>query len=207
MLRIFQRDAGFFDLFDEMGKHVVSSARHLHKLASGFPESRSEAGRLHEEEHEADQVTHLILDRLGHAFIPPIDGDDVHALANGLDDIIDLTDEVAKRIDLYAVDSIEPGFVDQTEVLVRAAVTVNEAVHRLRKSRRLADLGETLIEVHRLESLGDDNHHAALARLFDGSHETLFVIKWKELHTLVERAIDACEDVGNILERIVLKGT
>jgi uncharacterized protein Yka (UPF0111/DUF47 family) len=53
--------------------------------------------------------------------------------------------------------------------------------------------------------LGDDNHHAALSHLFDGSCKPLFVLKWMELFTMSEQAIDACEDVGNILERIVLK--
>ena len=33
----------------------------------------------------------------------------------------------------------------------------------------------------------------------------MLALKWKELHTLVEEAIDACEDVGNIIERVVLK--
>src|SRR4051812_40467453 len=47
----------------------------------------------------------------------------------------------------------------------------------------------------------------ALSRLFDGSYSPLVVLKWKELFELVEEAIDACEDVGHCLERIVLKGS
>ena len=30
-------------------------------------------------------------------------------------------------------------------------------------------------------------------------------MKWKEFYDMIEKAIDACEDVGNTLERIVLK--
>ncbi len=62
-----------------------------------------------------------------------------------------------------------------------------------------------LIEIHRLESLGDDVNHAALRQLFDGQTPPLEVMKWKELYDYVEEAIDGCEDVGNTLERIVLK--
>jgi hypothetical protein len=100
---------------------------------------------------------------------------------------------------------MEPVFVRQTEVLVTAAVTLDDAVHRLRKSRKLSELSDALIEIHHQESLGDDNHHAAMSRLFEGDIEALEVIKWKELYDLVENAIDGCEDVGNTLERIVLK--
>ena len=95
-------------------------------------------------------------------------------------------------------------FVRQTEVLVESAIALREAVHRLRKSRKLSELSDKLIEVHRLENVGDDNNHAAVSALYDGTKDPLHVIKWKEFYDLVEAAIDGCEDVTNTLERIVL---
>ena len=76
---------------------------------------------------------------------------------------------------------------------------------RSRRSRKLSELSDALIAIHTKESIGDDNHHAAMSRLFSGAVEPLEVLKWKELYDLVEEAIDGCEDVGNTLERIVLK--
>ena len=203
---LLQKNTVFFDLFEGLVTHVVSSAEHLRQLAVSFPATQPEAASIRDEEHAADRLTHEILERLDQTFLPPIDREDIHTLAGQLDDIIDLIDALAQRFGLYHVESIEPLFVTQTGVLVQSAVTLRDAVYRLRKSRKLSDLGPTLIEIHRLESVGDDNHHAALSKLFDGSSAPLFVLKWKELHTLIERAIDACEDVGNTLERIVLKG-
>ena len=78
-------------------------------------------------------------------------------------------------------------------------------MHRLRKSRKLSELSDKLIEIHHKESIGDDNHHAAMSRLFAGGTDALDVMKWKELYDYIEEAIDGCEDVGNTLERIVLK--
>jgi len=130
---------------------------------------------------------------------------DIHELVGGLDDIIDGIDALAKRFPLFHVTSIEPVFAQQADLLVQATVAVSEAVHRLRKSRKLSELSDKLIEIHHKESVGDDNHHAALSRLFSGQTEPLDVIKWKELYDYIEDAIDGCEDVGNTLERIVLK--
>ena len=93
----------------------------------------------------------------------------------------------------------------QAELLVEATKVVRDAVSRLRANRKLSDLGKQLIEIHHKESVGDDNHHAAMSRLFDGSTEPLEVIKWKGLYDYIEQALDGCEDVGNTLERIVLK--
>ena len=88
---------------------------------------------------------------------------------------------------------------------MQAASALSEAVHRIRKTRKLSELSDKLIEIHRLENQGDDENHAAVSRLYDGSTAPLEVMKWQELFNLVEAAIDGCEDVGNTLERIVLK--
>jgi uncharacterized protein Yka (UPF0111/DUF47 family) len=104
------------------------------------------------------------------------------------------------------VKAIEPAFLEQLDVLIRAAASVSDAVHRLRKARKLSELKEKLIEIHHMESMGDDNHHAALSKLYsNGNQDPLHVMKWKEFYEMIEAAIDGCEDVGNTLERIVLK--
>ena len=110
----------------------------------------------------------------------------------------------AAALRVYHVDSVEPLVLRQAEVLAWATEVVDRAVHELRRSRKLSDLREALGEIHRLESVGDDNHHAALSKISDGTFPPLFVIKRKELHTLVEDAIDTCERVGHVVERIIL---
>jgi uncharacterized protein Yka (UPF0111/DUF47 family) len=95
--------------------------------------------------------------------------------------------------------------VQQADLLVDATKVVAEAVGKLRKERKLSELSKQLIDIHHKESVGDDNHHAAMSHLFDGSCEPLDVMKWKELFDYIEEALDGCEDVGNTLERIVLK--
>ena len=116
----------------------------------------------------------------------------------------DLSIEAGKT--LFHIRQMEEGFVKQADLLVDATTVVRDAVSRLRaRNRKLSDLSKLLIDIHHKESVGDDNHHAAMSRLFDGSTDPLDVIKWKELYDYIEEAIDGCEDVGNTLERIVLK--
>jgi predicted phosphate transport protein (TIGR00153 family) len=205
MFNLLPKDTVFFDLFEGLSRHAVSSAQHLLQMVRSFPNIEPHLQRIREEEHAADQLAHTALDRLDRTFITPFDREDIHELVGGLDDIIDGIDALAKRFPLFHVKSMEPTFVLQAEVLVQAASAVSEAVHRLRKSRKLSELSDKLIEIHHKESVGDDNHHAAMSRLFDGSTDPLEVIKWKELYDYIEEAIDGCEDVGNTLERIVLK--
>ena len=205
MFNLLPKDTVFFDLWESIAHHVVQSARHLQTLIKEHPRIDAPLQMIRNEEHEADKLAHAALDRLDRTFITPFDREDIHTLVQELDNVVDMVDALAKRFTLYNVKSMEPLFVKQCEVLVRATATLSEAVHRLRKSRKLSELSDKLIEIHRLESEGDDNHHAAISKLYSGSVEPLEVMKWKEFYDYVENAIDGCEDVGNTLERIVLK--
>lgn len=205
MFNLLPKDTVFFDLFENLSKHSVSAAEHLRKMVKGFPEVAAELQMIRNHEHEADNLAHQALDRLDRTFITPFDREDIHELIGGLDDIVDTVDAIAKRIQLYHFKQMQSWFLKQTDVLVQATIVVTEAIKHLRKARKLSELSQSLIEIHRLESVGDDNNHAAVSELYNGSTDTLEVIKWKEFYDLIETAIDACEDVGNTLERIVLK--
>jgi uncharacterized protein Yka (UPF0111/DUF47 family) len=246
MFNLLPKDTVFFDLFEGLARHAVSSAEHLRRMAKHYPDgSDDHVQRIRDEEHAADGLAHQALDRLDRTFITPFDREDIHELVGGLDDIIDNIDALAKRFSLFHVETMEVDFQKQADVLVEATIELSDAVHRLRKSRKLSELSECLIESHHQESLGDDNHHAAMSRLFDGKNDALHVLKWKELYDLIdihhkesigddnhhaamsrlfeggidtlevikwkelydyiEEAFDGCEDVGNTIERIVLK--
>jgi len=192
-------------MFERLAQHALNAARHLSEFAAQFPGVTSSIQRIRDEEHAADEVTHQALDRLDRTFITPFDREDIHQLVGGLDDIIDEIDALARRFPMYHVEYMEPLFQKQAQVLVEATATACEAVRRLRKTFRLSELSAQLIELHRLENVGDDNHRAAVSHLFEGKVEALEVIKWMDLFGRVEKAIDKCDQVGSTLERIVLK--
>ena len=132
MISLLPRDTVFFDLFEGLARHGVSCAGHLHTLATKFPQAVDRIGMIRKEEHEGDQLAHQALQRLDRTFITPFDREDIHALVEELDSIIDNTNDVAKCLNAYHVASIEPAFLKQTEILVQATTALSEAVHLLR---------------------------------------------------------------------------
>ena len=148
---------------------MVSTAEHLRKLAMNFPEIGDHLQRIRQEEHEADDLAHQALDRLDRTFITPFDREDIHTLVGGLDDIVDTIDALAKRFPLYHVKCMEPAFVKQTEVLVEATMALARPSSGCARAASSRDLSDRLIEIHRLENVGDDNNHAAVSKLFDGN--------------------------------------
>jgi predicted phosphate transport protein (TIGR00153 family) len=205
MFNLLPKDTVFFDLFENIARHAVSASEHLRRMAKAFPDVGAELQQIRNHEHEADNLSHQALERLDRTFITPFDREDIHELVGGMDDIVDTVDAIAKRFTLYHLKEMQTWFLKQTDVLVQATIVVSEAINRLRKARKLSELSDRLIEIHRLESVGDDNNHAAISELYDGNTDALEVIKWKEFYDMIEESIDACEDVGNTLERIVLK--
>ncbi|MCI0362976.1 MAG: DUF47 family protein [Phycisphaerales bacterium] len=206
MFNLLPRDTVFFDLFESLSEHVVSAAKELRDMSRAFPNVDAQIQRIRDLEHAADSLAHTALERLDRTFITPIDREDIHALVEELDDIVDSIDFLAKRFTLYHFHHMEPDFQKQTDVLVRAVTALNSAVHRLRKRRKLADFFDDLKAIGILEKEGDDINHTAVSRLFsNGNHDPIEVMKWKEFYDRIETAIDGCEDVGNTIERIVLK--
>ncbi len=205
MFNLLPKDTVFYDLFEGLAAHAVSCAGHLNTLANSFPEGMDNIVRIRTEEHDADQLTHQALERLDRTFITPFDREDIHALVGELDSIVDNINALAKRISSYHVRALEPAFVKQAEILLQATMALAEAVKKLRTSRKLTDLHAKIIEVHRLENIGDDNHLAAISKLFENGTDPLHVIKWKEFFQFMESAIDGCEDATNVIERIILK--
>ena len=184
----------------------MSTANHLRALAREFPENvDSYAQRIRQAEHDADKLAHEALERLDRTFITPFDREDIHALVGELDNIVDASDALAKRFNLFHIKEMAPEFKKQTENLVGATMALRDAVYQLRKTRKLHDLQAKLIELHQWENTGDDTNHAAMSRIFDGQIDALNVLKWKNIFDLIEEAINGCEDAGNTLERIVLK--
>src|SRR5215217_3011696 len=130
MFNLLPKDTVFYDLFEEIARHIVSCAEHLRKLTRKFPDIAGEIQHIRDEEHQADELAHKALDRLDRKFITPFDREDIHTLIGERDDIVDNIDALAKRFPLFHVKAMEPDFAKQADVLVEAALAVSEAVHR-----------------------------------------------------------------------------
>jgi len=196
------RDRIYFELFEEAGQNIHRASDLLDRMLSDYPDEKDLAREILDCEHEGDRITHDIIDRLNHTFVTPIDREDILALASGLDDIVDYTEEVADYLGLYKIEAPMDQAVKLARVLKQASAQIAEAIPLLRGFR---DISRYTVEVNRLENEGDRITREAVASLFDGGIDPMVVIRWKDLFERLEAAIDATELVANILEGIVIK--
>jgi hypothetical protein len=204
-MRLLPRDEKFFDLFTAVASLCVEAARLQMDLLRAEPLRRQPlVEAIKRLEHDADQITHEVVTRLDRVFITPLDREDIHLLASRLDDVVDLIDGAARRVQMYHAGQAPPGAVLLGEVVVRATQALLVAVQSLEKNKNRTVL-DACDEVKRLEEEGDSIYHEWVGKLFDGSPDPLVVIKWKEIYDTLENTLDHMEDVGNVLESISIK--
>jgi predicted phosphate transport protein (TIGR00153 family) len=202
-VRLLPREEEFFDLFVAVATRNREAAEHLRELFAAPPERRTpHVEAIKRLEHEADQVTHEVVNRLDRTFITPLDREDIHQLASDLDDVMDAMDGTARRSHIFRLGAAPEGVKQLTEVIERMVAVLAEGVGRLKKGD---DVMRYCIEAKQLEEEGDALYHDALGRLFDTERDAVEIIKWKEIYDDLERTLDESEDVANVLESITLK--
>jgi len=120
-----------------------------------------------------------------------------------LDEVVDLAEEVADKIELYAIATITDSAKEFGECLARAGIELAKALQMLDD---FSGLDPVLKNIHRLENEGDEITRAALQKLFEETHQTpADLIKWKDIYALLESTLDECESVAEIMETIAIK--
>jgi uncharacterized protein len=196
------REREFFDLFEEAGANIVTAAALLERMLQEWPDHGDLGEQVLACEHEGDRITHDIIQRLNQTFVTPIDREDIYALASGLDDVVDYTEEVAAFLSLYRIEAPMMQAQQLASILHHSCRAVAQAIPRLRTFK---DIHHYTVEINRLENDGDRVVRQALASLFERGIDPMLVIRWKDIFERLEDAIDATETTANILEGIVIK--
>ena len=203
--KLMPRSDDFFDDFEKLAGATVEGTRLFKALLDDFSDVGGKVHAIKQVEHRADEITHRAFERLHTQFITPFDRSEIYRLLSRIDDVLDLTDAASERLGLYQVGTVIPDARELAGVLVGAVEKMLEAVKGLRNLKDTARILQACREVNDLENRGDTLIRRALADLFNGGHDPIFVMKWKEILDYIEDAIDRAEDVANVIEGVVLE--
>ena len=196
------REARFFQDFVGLSEEIRTGARALKQMMSDDPPDLGKADIIKDIEHACDGRTRTIIDRLNRTFVTPLDREDIHALAISLDDVMDAVDAAAAVSRLYKITHVRPGAKRLAEIICESTDRITEALQALEGRSGVLELAA---RVNQLEREADRVHQDAIVALFDEERDPISVIKWKEIFDFLEAATDRCEDVGNLLEGVVVK--
>lgn len=198
------REGRFYQLFEDAAANARYGADLLLAMLTAFTGVEAKAKGIKAVEHKGDELTHEIYDQLNLIFVTPLDREDIAAIASALDDVLDLVEAAADDFVLYGITEPTPASIELAQIIVSASAQVQEAVSLLRNRRHRVALRERLTEINRLENEGDDVYRKGIQELF-AQPDPVLMIKWKQVYDHLERAIDNCEDVADVLHGVLLK--
>lgn len=209
--KLLPREGNFFELFNQHGEQIVLGARAFAQLIGHYedPTARGrQAEAVSQAESRADDITAEVNRLLHKTFITPIDREQIHALINAMDDVLDLLQDTTETLSLYDVRSMTEELIQLGELSARCCERVAHAVSLLStisKPETAESAIKTCAEIDRLESDADRVMRSAMSRLFREQIDVRELIKLKTIYEQLESVTDRCEDVANLIEGIVLE--
>lgn len=211
--KLLPREGNFFELFDQHAAFINEAARAFMQLVQHYddvPSRERFAAEVDAAERAADRVTAEVNRLLHTTFITPIGREQIHALINGMDDIVDLLQDATETLALYDVRRLTDDVRRLGEISVQCCERVQHAVGLLPKLSRAeiaAAAIKTCEDIDKLESDADRVLRAAMSKLFREETDVRELIKLRTIYEHLESISDRCEDVANMIEGVVLENS
>ena len=196
--RFLPQEGNFFELFNAHAELIVKGGRELAALVNSLENSPETLGKhsraIDEIESAADSITHETISLLHKTFNTPLDRDEIHQLISGLDDILDLIQDISEAIYLYDVRKLTQEARHIADLSVSCCERVRSAVVLLNNMDNAQAILKLCKEIDQLETDADRSMRQGIAKLFREESDVRQVLKLKELYELLELVTDRCED-------------
>ena len=204
-----KKDVNYFDTFVELVGYSCQAADLLNRIMNNYnaDELEDRMQEMHAIEHSGDEARHIIVKKLAREFITPIEREDIMSMCNAIDTVTDTIEDVLMRMYMYNITYVREYALKMTEVIVKCCNSLKLALnefYNFRKSRNLHDL---IIEINHLEEDGDRLFTKATRDLYVNCQDYKEVAAWDLTFYYLEKCCDACEDVANVIENVIMKNS
>jgi len=196
------REEKYFGMLNHLASQVSESAVLFVKIFEEYHNHAQHADHIKAIEVSCDELVAKIIQKLNSTFITPIDREDIYLLVTEVDDVIDMINDIARRLEIYGVATPRPDAVEIARILGEATKEVQAAFANLEQHKGVSDQIRAISE---LERQADALYRDAIRRLFREEKDAIEVIKWMSIYEELENSIDRCKDVAEALEAVVVK--
>jgi predicted phosphate transport protein (TIGR00153 family) len=198
----------YFSALERQGAYACEEAQKLVGVLRDFdPDVVSEhLEAMHEIENAADDQNHEIFIHLAKEFITPIDREDIIEMAQRLDDIVDYTEDVLQQMYMYDIQVLYEKALPMAILMECASTALYGALGEFRNFKKGDALAAKVIEVNNFEEEADKLYVESIRDLYKNyADDPLYIVMWSNVFSRMERCIDACENVADMMATILLK--
>jgi predicted phosphate transport protein (TIGR00153 family) len=193
-----------------MGEHSCDAAKYLREILGNFnPDDLDiQMEKMHSIEHDGDVARHAMTKRLSKEFMTPIDREDIMGLAGAIDTVTDKIEDVLMRLYMFNIQSIRSDVLYLGDMIVRITDVTLKALQEFGNFKKSKTINDILIEINHMEEEGDRLYTAAVRGVFtDQSLPPLDAAAWNQVLHYMEDVCDACEDVADVIEGVIMKNS
>ena len=204
-----KQDSYYFQNFIACAEYSCRAAHLLKDIMSHFDPAlvSQKLDEMHKVEHEADLKKHELLNMLVKAFITPIEREDILQVSNNLDDMTDKIEDVVIKLYYNRVTAVRPDVPRFVDMLIRCCEEVRALMNDFADFKRSKTLHDHIIRINTLEEEADKLFIDAMYTLHDSCKDPLEVITWREIYLYLEKCVDTCEHVADVVESVVMKNS
>lgn len=164
----------YFKLAEQQVEYCVKAAELLEEILCKYSaeELSAKRGKMHDIEHEADEIHHDILTRLSAEFITPIDQEDILSLIQIIDDVTDALDEVVLECYMFHINDLPSGVPEFSNIVCRCVKALHEAIKELKNFKKSKILRSLLVDINTIEGEADTAYAELIYSLFSKESET-----------------------------------
>lgn len=209
--RLMPKEVKFFDLFNAQAQEIKFGAEALVGMLAALNESEAKADMYAKEidtiEDRADKINYQTVALLHSTFITPLDRDEIHQLTTQLDNVLDMMQNAARTMRVYNIRYATPAAIEFGRIIQLATEKVVEGVKLLNNMDNAERILAVCREIDRYENEADEVLREAMSKLFREEEDVKELIKLKAIYERLESVTDYCDNVGNLLQAIVLENS
>ena len=204
-----KQDSFYFDNFIACTEFACKAAKFLDDTLRNFePDKLNEKRQeIHVFEHSADEKKHELLRVLVKAFITPIEREDILALSQSIDEMVDQIEDVLLRIYCNNISIIEPHALEMVDLIVRCCEEVKGLMEEFADFKHAKNIHDHIVRINTIEEDADQLFITSLRDLHTASSDPIHIIVWREIYILLEQCADACEHVADAVESVIMKNS
>ena len=205
-----QRSNEYFEGFVSGMESACKAAEYLENLVEHFDSEKlaEQIDEIHVIEHEADINKHKLMQKLAKEFITPIEREDIILLLQQIDNVTDFIEDVVRKMFMYNTKAMRSEALEFAAIIKLCCYESRDALKELPGfQRNSVRLEQAIVKVNDYEEQGDRLYCAAMRRLYCENAEAQDRITWTKLFDWMEACCDACEDVMESVELVVMKNS
>ena len=202
--KLLGKEDRFFDLLVASAEEARSSVRALVKIIQN-PIAKPELDDFVLSRRKEKRIAEQISEELVRTFVTALEREDIEALSNALYKIPKTAEKFAERFSLCADQLKDVDFSSHVAMLEKATDAIVVMAKQLREGNDLEKMKEVNDRLQYVEGEADKLMLDLYRDLYSGRHAAVKVVLLKDLYELLEKVIDRCRDVGNVIYHVVLK--